>query len=105
MSFGLLGVLDRVCRSVVSGQVNEATEPKQRTRGIGHGVWVDSSRLNARAVPASLGSQIHLARTSTVASVSPRTTVEPILALSARFMVTGSDSPVRADWSTSIYMH
>lgn len=39
--------------------------------------------------------------TSTVASTSPRTAVEPILHESPLYMVTGRDSPVRADWSTS----
>jgi hypothetical protein len=39
--------------------------------------------------------------TSTVASTSPRTAVDPILQLSPLYMVTGRDSPVRADWSTS----
>lgn len=43
--------------------------------------------------------QRHL--TSTVASTSPRTAVEPILHESPLYMVTGRDSPVRADWSTS----
>ena len=38
---------------------------------------------------------------STVASVSPRTTVEPILTESPLYMVTGRDSPVSAAWSTS----
>lgn len=42
---------------------------------------------------------------ATVASTSPRTTVEPILTLSPSNSVTGSDSPVRAAWSTSIYTH
>jgi len=37
----------------------------------------------------------------TVASTSPRTTVEPILADEPRFIVAGRDSPVMADWSTS----
>mmetsp|Transcript_29114 Transcript_29114/g.62736 ORF Transcript_29114/g.62736 Transcript_29114/m.62736 type:complete len:234 (-) Transcript_29114:618-1319(-) len=39
---------------------------------------------------------------STVPSTSPRTTVEPILQLLPLYMVTGRDSPVSADWSTSM---
>lgn len=40
--------------------------------------------------------------TSTVPSTSPRVIVDPILGESPRRMVTGRDSPVKADWSTSI---
>ena len=42
---------------------------------------------------------------STVPSTSPRTTVEPILQLSPWYIVTGRDSPVKAAWSTSIYLN
>mmetsp|Transcript_24214 Transcript_24214/g.52064 ORF Transcript_24214/g.52064 Transcript_24214/m.52064 type:complete len:465 (-) Transcript_24214:326-1720(-) len=38
----------------------------------------------------------------TMASISPRVTLEPILALSPQWRVTGSDSPVSAAWSTWI---
>eukprot|EP00955_Chlamydomonas_euryale_P106396 365702-Chlamydomonas_euryale.AAC.26 len=51
---------------------------------------------------AVLPKNVFLPVNSTVASTSPRTTMEPILALLPLCMVTGRDSPVSADWSTSI---
>jgi hypothetical protein len=38
----------------------------------------------------------------TMASTSPRTTVEPISGSASACIVSGSDSPVIADWSTSM---
>merc|ERR1719424_2285436 len=51
---------------------------------------------------AVLPKKVLLPVNSTVPSVSPRTTVEPIKVLSPSYSVTGKDSPVRAAWSTSI---
>ena len=53
------------------------------------------------SIVAVLPKNVCLPVNSTVASVSPRVTVDPILALSPRYMVTGRDSPVSADWSIS----
>mmetsp|Transcript_33175 Transcript_33175/g.80583 ORF Transcript_33175/g.80583 Transcript_33175/m.80583 type:complete len:385 (+) Transcript_33175:1844-2998(+) len=51
-------------------------------------------------IPAARPKKVFSPVFTTMASISPRLTVEPIFATSPFRMVTGRDSPVRAAWST-----
>merc|ERR1719353_1848436 len=95
------GTMVQTYKSTIKHMTRDSTV-KFLTIVINRYCTLDNSSVSARRA-AVLPKKVLLPVYSTVPSVSPRTTVDPIKVLSPSYKVTGKDSPVSAAWSTSIW--
>mmetsp|Transcript_46306 Transcript_46306/g.124423 ORF Transcript_46306/g.124423 Transcript_46306/m.124423 type:complete len:271 (-) Transcript_46306:232-1044(-) len=102
--------MDRVSRKVLPSMsmtaMMKATRRKEtpRRKSVMDQMifWKWPSSSTELIIAAVLPKKVSLPVATTQASISPATTLDPILAVSPLRMVTGRDSPVMADWSTEI---
>mmetsp|Transcript_7778 Transcript_7778/g.12076 ORF Transcript_7778/g.12076 Transcript_7778/m.12076 type:complete len:423 (-) Transcript_7778:282-1550(-) len=81
---------------------NTVARPMRKLITLKRTFWNLPCCLTSLIMPAARPKNVFAPVFTTTASISPRRTVEPILAVSPAFIVTGRDSPVKAAWSTSM---